>query len=77
MIRQPGSDQYVFGDDEELDDLTTAMSQAARGQRGNTIGAYWVPGARLERRLLGVAARQDSYEGDGDQVYEAVVAWCE
>ena len=66
----------VFGDDETTDELFNAVSLVARGQRGRTFGPYWIPGARQEKRLLGVVARWDAYTGDGDAVYEHVRSWC-
>ena len=66
----------MYGDDEARDDLFNAVSLVARGQRGRTIGPYWIPGARQEQRLLGVVAREDAYDGEGDMVYEHVRSWC-
>ena len=75
MVRLSGETER-YGDDETLDELFNAVSIVARGQRGRLVGAYWIPGARQESRLLGVVARWDSFAGDGDLVWQHVKSWC-
>lgn len=74
-VRLPGTDAWVHGDDEVIDDLMVECSKVARGASGSRVGPWRIPGARLEKRLLGVVARRDRYDGPGDDVYQAVTAY--
>ena len=74
-VRMPDSDAWVYGDDEVIDDLMVACSKVARGVRGSRVEPWRIPGTKLEKRLLGVVARRDRYDGPGDDVYQAVTAF--
>ena len=77
-IRRAGEDDYRSASAEVVDDLMAEIAKHCYGKRtATTMPEPYRLGARWEKRLLGVVARHDSYEGDGGGVYNAVVEWSE
>lgn len=70
-----GDGVWIVVDDLQVDLIFNACSKVANVSRGNIVEPWGARTARLERRLLNVAARRVQVDGEGSAVFQAVESW--